>query len=115
MSFVICCATSEYGIIMADSRATDPITGEVLSENVKKVVKFNSELIIGFAGIEDYCRAVLEDLIANNDPTVITMDIASKFIMSELNEVFTGLSGLLDGVAITFSEMIKTRKSHLMP
>ena len=50
MSFVICCATSEYGVIASDGRVVDFETEEIICDNFSKVRRVNKELIVGFAG-----------------------------------------------------------------
>ena len=96
MSLVICCATSEYGIIMSDSRATDPTTCEVLSENKRKIVKFNDTLVIGYGGLADYCEAVLSDVTNCSPVQHMTMDDASHAILAILESAFEQSSIELD-------------------
>ena len=65
MSFVICCATSEYGIIASDGRMVDAETEEVLRDDYPKVVRVNDRLVIGFAGDESVCELSLAEMSKN--------------------------------------------------
>lgn len=60
MSFVICCATSEYGIIASDGRMVDAETEEVIRDDYPKVVRVNDRLVIGFAGDADIAESAIE-------------------------------------------------------
>lgn len=65
MSFVICCATSEYGIIASDGRMVDAETEEVIRDDYPKVVRVNDRLVVGFAGDESVCELSLAEMSKN--------------------------------------------------
>lgn len=90
MSFVICCATREFGVIAADSRATNPLTGEITSEDAQKIIRVNENLIVGYGGIAAYCEAVLQDVFRYNDYDKLTLESLSEMIcMNTVNNLAT--------------------------
>lgn len=84
MSFVICCATSEYGIIASDGRMVDAETEEVLRDDYQKVVRVNDRLVIGFAGDESVCELSLAEMSKKYRDADNSIDRATVFLKSFL-------------------------------
>lgn len=57
MSFVICLATSSYGIMMSDGRVMND--NVIIREDYQKYVCLNDELIIGYAGDAQFCTSCI--------------------------------------------------------
>ena len=57
MSFVVCLATSSFGIMMSDGRVTDG--DNITNENYQKFIRLPNDLIIGYAGDALFCTTCI--------------------------------------------------------
>ena len=76
MSFVICCATSEYGIIAGDGRVVETISGRITDEKFPKVHKLTNGTVVGICGDVELCCHVVNALHAN-----VTNDSDVEFVV----------------------------------
>ena len=95
MSFVICCATSEYGVITTDGRVVDYETESVIQEDFKKVIRVSDDVIVGFAGMKDFAVNAVNYAIKKNSDKIATVEnisssIQSITMMAKFTHTYTG-------------------------
>lgn len=66
MSFVLFAGCKYFGIMIGDRRCSS-VSGEVISDNVTKVIKINPNLVIGASGDEDINNLIIEYLKQKNN------------------------------------------------
>lgn len=84
MSFIICCATSEYGAIASVGRVVNFDTEEIICDNYPKIRKINDNLIIGFAGGKEIGEKSIEYAIKKNCPKNISVENLSETLRAIL-------------------------------
>jgi len=68
MSFVVFAGCKYFGVMLGERRCCDP-EGNVVDENVKKVIRINDNIITCGAGNENIINLIFEYLNKNNDLT----------------------------------------------
>ena len=66
MSFVLFAGCKYFGIMIGDRRCSS-VSGEVISDNVTKVIKINPNLVVGASGDEDINNLIIEYLKQKNN------------------------------------------------
>lgn len=67
MSVVLAYANENKAIISGDTRVTNDLTKEILSETYEKVRKLSDSVIVGFSGAAIPCQHIAQSLISIDD------------------------------------------------
>lgn len=90
MSFVLFAGCKYFGIMIGDRRCSS-FSGEIISDNVTKVIKINPNLVVGAAGDEDINNLIIEYLKMKNnisfEETVTLLKENYSLIYSRLFEL----------------------------
>ena len=85
MSVIICAATSDFGIMMADSRLTE--NGVPTNENYQKIWKINDQMIFGSGGSASLGKMILEQVILPDDYVGCDNDTIFKDAYTKCSEI----------------------------
>lgn len=90
MSFVLFAGCKYFGIMIGDRRCSS-FSGEIISDNVTKVIKINPNLVVGASGDEDINNLIIEYLKMKNninfEETVTLLKENYSLIYSRLFEL----------------------------
>lgn len=114
MSIVIAVANMSRVVVKSDGLDSDLETGGIKSHDYERMVRFNSNCIVGFTGINEQCEAIIDqyrDLAFNSNididnlkPTTITYDLCelSKEMNTNNNEISFLVTGCENNRIVLF-------------
>lgn len=103
MSIVLAVVTDSYGVMMSDGRVTSQ-TGSVASENYKKMLRFGSNIIVGYAGTQRLCEMALQRI---QNPEFPTFD---SNVFKNIDDMYNLLKSISNSIISEYKNRIPDAK-----